>query len=316
MKVRNAKMLALIVAGSLGLSACSIPVALSDTNATLGASAFLQMHLSANLFAKGPSLATTIKLLKQLRFDVNYESTTSAPLSSSLNTAKSEVIVFNGTQRVATVVDVHSNLYLNVNIPSLAHVSGLGLTSAKLAPINLLFGSRWFEFPHSLVAQYETSLLHVKSTTTPPAATEMMLVNALVSFFAHQPTTTTATGFTQVGTFASLQRAVAALVKSATTTTVFTKKAPGSYKLAVTMNGNVASAAKLAITAPDGKYGDGTLTLNATFAQASVHVDSPSNALVITKSFLNQLGQLGGATLGTTKVGGSSGAGILSGVLG
>lgn len=308
MKVRNTKLVAMVAVASLGLSACSIPVALSDTSATLGASQYLQVHLAANLFAKGPSLAKVIKVLKQLRYDVNYESSTSAPLASSLSTAKSEVVVSNGAQRVLTIVNVRSNEFLNVNISSLANISGLGLTAAKLAPINLIFGSRWFEFPHSLVAHYEASTLHVKSTQVSTAKDDIMLIDAIVTFFAHQPTTTTTSGFTQTGTFASLQNALATIVKSATTSTMpITKKAPGNYELTVTMNGSVATDAKLAMTTPDGKYGNGTLTLSASFAHQNVKVSAPSNALVITKNFINQLG---------IKQLGSNGGGILSGVLG
>jgi len=92
-----------------------------------------------------------------------------------------------------------------------------------------------------------------------------------------------------------LQTALAAIVKTATTatsagTTVVTTKSKGTYKLAVSMNGTMATDAKFAITAPAGKYGDGTFTLSATFAHQSVNVTTPSNALVITTSFLNQLG--------------------------
>jgi len=313
-KVRNGKMMAVVAAASLGLSACSVPVALSDTNATLGASQYLQVHLSANLFVRNPSLAKVIKIIKPLTFDINYQGTTSAPLASSLNTAKSEIVVFNGTQKVLTIVNVHSNEYLNVNISSLANIQGLGLTAAKLAPVNLILGSRWFEFPHSLITKYESSTLHIKASKNSTAVNDVMLVDALVTFFANQPTTTTSTGFTQTGTFASLQKALAAIVKSATTspsTVTALKTAPGTYKLAVTMNGSVATAAKLAITTPDGKYGDGTLTLNATFAQQSLNIATPSNALVITPAFLSQI-----AALGSTKISGTNGGGILSGALG
>ena len=312
MKVRNGKMMAVVVTASLGLSACSIPVALSDTNATLGGSQYLQVHLTANLFAKDPSMAKEIKVLKQLSYDVNYQSASGATLSSSLNTAKSEIVVSNGSQRVLTIVDIHSNEYLNVDIASLANISGLGLTAAKLAPVNLIFGGRWFEFPYRLLAKYETSTLHVKPTRTSTVKNDILLVNTLVTFFANQPTTTTATGFTQTGTLASLQSALSSIVKAATTSTapgstVVTTKSKGTYKLAVTMNGTVATDAKLAITAPVGKYGNGTFTLNATFAQQSVNVSAPTGALVITNTFLNQLG---------VKQLGSNGSGILSGALG
>ncbi len=302
MRIRKAKLMAIVAGASLGLSACSVPVALSDTNATLGASQFLQVHLTANLFAHGASAAKVIKVLKKLNFDLNYQSANGAPLGTALNSARSELIISNGTERVATIVDVNSNEYLNVNIPSLARIPGLGLSAAKLAPVNLLLGGRWIEFPHSLIAKYETSTLHLKPTGSLAAKNEIQLVDAVVSFFAKQPTTTTANGFTQSGTLASLVNALTPLLKSTVATPITkpitTTAAKGSYKLAVTMNGNVATTASLAVTAPNGKYGDATLTLTGTFARANVPVSTPTGALVITNSLIKQLSGGAGGLLG------------------
>ncbi|MBU6515835.1 MAG: hypothetical protein KGQ78_08075 [Acidobacteria bacterium] len=300
MRIRKAKLMAIVAGASLGLSACSVPVALSDTNATLGASQFLQVHLTANLFAHGASAAKVIKVLKKLSFDQNYQSANGAPLGTALNSARSELIISNATERVATIVDVNSNEYLNVNIPSLAHIPGLGLSATKLAPVNLLLGGRWIEFPHSLLAKYETSTLHLKPTAALAAKNEIQVVDALVSFLAKQPTTTTATGYTQTGTLASLVNALTPLLKSTVATPITTTAAKGSYKLALTMSGNVATAASLAVTTPNGKYGDATLTLTGTFARDNVPVTTPSNALVITNSLIKQLsggasGLLGGS---------------------
>ncbi len=298
MRIRKAKLMAIVAGASLGLSACSVPVALSDTNATLGASQFLQVHLTANLFAHGASAAKVIKVLKKLNFDLNYQSANGAPLGTALNSARSELIISNATERVATIVDVNSNEYLNVNIPSLAHIPGLGLSATKLAPVNLLLGGRWIEFPHSLLAKYETSTLHLKPTAALAAKNEIQVVDALVSFLAKQPTTTTATGYTQTGTLASLVNALTPLLKSTVATPITTTAAKGSYKLALTMSGNVATAASLAVTTPNGKYGDATLTLTGTFARDNVPVTTPSNALVITNSLIKQLSGGAGGLLG------------------
>ncbi len=302
MKIRKGKLMAIVAGASLGLSACSVPVALSDTSATLGGSQFLQVHLTANLFARGASAAKVIKVLKKLNFDVNYQSTTGGPLATSLGSARQEIIVSNGSERVLTIVDVNSNEYLNVNVASLARIPGLGLTAAKLAPINLIVGSRWFEFPYSLVAKYETSTLHMKPTRTFTAKNDVMVVNAVVSFFARQPSTTTANGFTQTGTLASLENALAPLLKTTIKLPTTTAMPTGTYKLAVTMNGSVATAAQIALTVPNGKYGNGTLTLKGTFAHANVPVSVPSGALVVTNSLIKQLS--------------GGGKGLLSGSLG
>ena len=239
-RIRKGKLMAIVAGASLGLSVCSVPVALFDTSATLGGSQFLQVHLTANLFARGASAAKVITVLKKLNYDINYESATGAPLTASLNSARSEVIVSNGTERVLTVIDVNSNEYLNVNIASLTHIPGLGLTATKLAPLNLILGSRWFGFPYSLVAKYETSTLHLKPTRTLSAKNDILIVNALVSFFANQPMTTTADGFSQTGTLASLTSALTPLLKTATKSPIITATPTGTYNLAVTMSGNVA----------------------------------------------------------------------------
>ena len=298
MKIRKGKLMAIVAGASLGLSACSVPVALSDTSATLGASQFLQVHLSANLFARGASAAKVIKVLKKLNYEIDYQSATGAPLATSLNSARSQVIVYTGTERVLTIVNVNSNEYLNVNVAALARIPGLNLTPAKLAPINLILGGRWFEFPYSLVAKYETSTLHIKPTRTLAAQNDIKVVNALVAFFANQPTTTTAEGFAQTGTLANLERALVPLLKSVVKTPLPTTAPSGTYKLSVKMNGSVATAATIAVTAPNGKYGNGTLTLSATFAQANVPVSTPSGALVVTNKLLTQLSGSGSGLLG------------------
>lgn len=298
MKIRKGKLMAIVAGASLGLSACSVPVALSDTSATLGASQFLQVHLSANLFARGASAAKVIKVLKKLNYEIDYQSATGAPLATSLNSARSQVIVYTGTERVLTIVNVNSNEYLNVNVAALARIPGLNLTPAKLAPINLILGGRWFEFPYSLVAKYETSTLHIKPTRTLAAQNDIKVVNALVAFFANQPTTTTADGFAQTGTLANLERALVPLLKSVVKTPLPTTAPSGTYKLSVKMNGSVATAATIAVTAPNGKYGNGTLTLSATFAQANVPVSTPSGALVVTNKLLTQLSGSGSGLLG------------------
>ena len=298
MKIRKGKLMALVAGASLGLSACSVPVALSDTSATLGANQFLQVRLSANLFARGASAAKVIKVLKSLNYEIDYQSAAGAPLATSLNSARSQVIVYTGTERVLTIVNVNSNEYLNVNVASLARVPGLNLTAAKLAPINLILGGRWFEFPYGLVAKYESSTLHIKPTRTLVAQNDIKIVNALIAFFANQPTTTTADGFTQTGTLANLEHALVPLLKSAVKTPLPTTAPRGTYNLSVTMNGNVATAVTIAVTAPNGKYGNGTLTLSATFAHASVPVSAPSGALVVTNKLLAQLGGSGSGLLG------------------
>lgn len=299
---RKVKLMAIVAGASLGLSACSVPVALSDTSATLGGSQYLQVRLATNLFAKGASAAKVIKVMKKLNYEIDYQSATGANLAMSLDKARSQVIVYDGTERVLTIVSVNSNEYVNVNVASLARIPGLGLTAAKLAPINLILGSRWFEFPHSLVSKYETSTLHMKPTSTLSAQGGIKIVNALVTFFANQPTTATADGFAQSGTLANLEKALLPLLRTAVKTPLPTAAPKGTYDLAVTMNGNVATAAKFAITTPNGKYGDATLTLSATFARASVPVSTPTGALVVTNKLIKQLS--------------GGGSGLLSGSLG
>lgn len=298
MKVRKAKMVAVAAVASLGLSACSIPVALSDTSATLGATPYLQVHVTSHLSAGGPSMLKAATAVNSLNFDIWYQSATATPLARSLSTAKSEIIVNHGTQPVLTIVDIHSNEYLNVNIAALAKVPGIGLSRAQLASVNLIFGGRWFEFPYSLVARFETSTLHLKPTRTTTLKNEVLVINSLVSFFAKAPTTATPGGYTQTGTLASLAK----LFNGLAATPVATTTTAGTYTLAVTMNGNAASAVTMTVVAPNGKYGNGTLTLNGTFAHHNVSITTPTNVLVITNAFLRQLGVSASNLTGITKI--------------
>lgn len=299
MKVRKGKTAALVAVASLGLSACSIPVALSDTSATLGATPYLQVHVTPHLSAGGPAMLKAVHAVNSLNVDIWYQSTTATPLARSLSTAKSEIIVNHGTQPVLTIVDIHSNEYLNVNIAALAKVPGIGLSRAQLASVNLILGGRWFEFPYSLVAKFETSTLHLKPSRTTTLKNEILVINSLVSFFAKAPTTATPGGYTQTGTLASLAKLLSGLTATpiASPTT-----AAGTYTLAVTMNGNAASAVTMTVVTPNGKYGNGTLTLKGTFAHRNASITAPTNALVITNTFLRQLGVSASSLTGITKI--------------
>lgn len=303
---RSWKIVVLGAAASLGLAACSIPVALSDTTATLGSSTFLQIHLKADLNAAAPGQAKLVKALRALTFDINEESATSTPIASSLNDVKQELVVMDGPTQVLTLVDVHSNLYLEVNISSLGHIPGLGISPTALASINLIFGDRWFEFPYSLLSKYASKSLHVTLKRSGVASTEILLENALVSFFAQQSTTTVTNGFTQSGSLASLESVLTPILEKMGTSPLKTVPHAGSYHLAVTTSGSLARSATLSLTTPNGKYGTATFSLKATFARQELKVDAPQNPLVITSTFLKQLGSLtnigtnGGGVVGTT----------------
>lgn len=297
---RTTKMMTLAAAAALGLSACTIPVALSQTTNTLGGSAYLQVHFKVAIAHGGASAAAEAKLLEGLTFDVNVASVNGAPIARALNKLNQELIVWNGSQRVATVIDHKSNLYVNVNIAALAHLPGVAIPANALTTTNLLLGNRWIEIPFDLIAHDAATSRHLTITRSTAVSTELRAVNALVAVLANMPTTTTATGFEQSGTLASLDKALATLVPSTSTSTT---PVPGTYKIAVTMAGTSATSAVATVVTPNGTAGDARVTMTATFAHQSVHVSTPTYPLVITPALIKKFGGTNG--------GGVLGAGLL-----
>ncbi len=298
MKRRVWKMVSVVAVASIGLSACSVPAALSVAHHTYGGSPYLQVHFTASLTSSDPALAHTAAALAHLSFDLNEQSRAGTPISQSLNQVNQDLVVWHGTTRVATFLESQSNLYFNVNFTTLAQVPGASSNSSSLAALSLLLGNRWIELPFALIAQYAHSLKGLKLTASNLATGQNQLLNALVSLLARGTTTPTATGFEQAGSMAQLANALVSQFKGVGLPPSSLSKVKGSYALDVTMSGATATAVVVRLVTPTAKHGDAVVKVSATIAHQALAVAVPASPLVITPALLKQFGAGGGSLLG------------------
>jgi hypothetical protein len=289
-------MVTLAAVASLGLSACSIPVALSESQTTLGGSQFLQVHLTATLASADPASTRFARALQNLTFDFNEQSLTGLPIKSSLNQVNQELVVSSGTSRVATFLEHKSNVYFNINFTTLSHVPGLTISAATMASLNLLLGERWIELPFPLIAQYAHSSAGLTLTRSSISSSENLLSNALVSILA-EGTTSTTQGFSETGSLTTLVDALATGLKTLGSSFKPASKDLGTYSVSVTMSGTQATGATLKVVTPKAKYGRAIIHVFATFAHQAVSVETPTYPLVITPTLIKQLGGNGGGIL-------------------
>jgi hypothetical protein len=292
------KTVTLAAVASLGLSACSIPVAISEAQTTFGGSQFLQVHLTATLASADPASTNFAKALQDLTFDFNEQSLTGLPIKSSLNQVNQELVVSSGTSRVATFLEHKSNIYFNINLATLSHVPGVTISAATLASLNLLLGERWIELPFPLIARYAHSSASLTLTRSSISSNENLLLNAVVSVLAEGTTTSTTQGFSQTGSLTTLVDALATGLKTLGSSIKPATKDLGTYGVSVTMSGTQATGATLTVVTPQAKYGRAIVHVFATFAHQAVSVETPTYPLVITPTLIKQLGSNGGGALG------------------
>lgn len=302
MKRLSWKLVTLAAVASIGLSACSIPAALSVAQNTYGGSAYLQVHFTASLTSTDPALAHYSTALQHLTFDLNEQSLAALPIKSSLNQVNQNLVVLHGTSRVATILENKSNLYFNVNFTALSQVPGIATSTSTLATLNLLLGERWIEIPFPLVAQYAHSSAGTTLTRSAISNGENTLLNAVVNLLARGSATPTTSGYSESGSTMKLASVLASVLKTLGLPLESAAKVTGTYSASVTMSGNSATGASVTVVTPVAKYGNVVVLISATFAHQSVAVNTPTSPLVITPALIKQLG--------------SSGSSILSGALG
>jgi len=297
---RSMKTAAMVTVAALGLSACTIPAALSETRATLGGDQYFQNHFQVRLKDATPGSAKMIKLLQALTFEMNEQSTTGQPIENSINHVNQELVVVDGQQKVLTLVDVKSNLYLKVNFAALASVPGLNVssTAAELAAINVLLGSRWIEVPFTLTSKYASTSLHTKLTQSTVATDENLLTNVVVSLLASESATTATNTTTVTGSLASLEIALEAILPKTGTSKIPVSATPGTYSVTVKTATTRATGANVVVTVPNGTYGNIIVTAVATFAHQGVKVSAPANPLIITSALIKEFGSNGVGLLG------------------
>jgi len=275
-----------IVVASLGLASCGVKASLDQAVASLGAQPTAQVHLSAS--ASGTGSAQVEKVLSVVSLDMSYSSTTGAALSDSAGKINSEISVNVGSQSLATIRQVDSNLYVMLDASALSAVPGVTISQSEIASIQLIAGGRWFELPTSLIDSYIPS--SAKAQSANEAAIARQILDDITSVISATPyTTLPGGGYSQTGTLKSVVTALLPTISSLSTQPVNLNSIKGTYEIAVTMSGSTATGGSIKITAPSGTGGDASIALTTTVAHAADTITAPTGATVITKSLLQGL---------------------------
>jgi hypothetical protein len=267
---------------------------------SLSASQYLQVHVTATY--SGPQASQVTPILSQLSYDISEASTTGQALSQSVGNIDSQVDVNVGGQTLLELRSVDKDVYFEVNLQALSTFPSLGLSSQKLAALELLFDNRWFDVPESLITSLEPATSVTKAQTAKDQALANELIKALTAVIeGNKYTTLPNGGYAQTGTLASLVNALLPTVNKIEGRSIPLPKVSGTYSVAITMSGSSATGGSLSVTAPDGTSGNATVGLVATVAHATVSIAAPSGATVVTKALIQQLeGQVTSAQSGTT----------------
>lgn len=290
-------MLVGLVGASLGLASCGAQASIDQAVSSFGSSPDLQLHFTAS--ETGPDAAKAQKMLSLVSVDMNYSNPSGMPLSQSGGTANAEILVNAGTKTLADVRVVDSNIYVLFDVSAAASIPGVNVPSTQLAPIQLLFGGRWFELPKSLwssLTPTTSATSQVQAAKETAAAASM--VDEISTLIAATPYTTLANGtYSETGTLDSALKAIFPTIQSLTSATIPTTSVKGTYTLTVTAPGSNATGGSISVTAPSSVPGQGndTVGVDVTVAHAGLNIDTPASATVITPTILQGLvSQVGG----------------------
>lgn len=282
------------VIASLTLAACGATASLNSAISSVSASQYLQVHFTASI--SGADSQTAEPIMSALSYDVIESSTSGQALSQSTGQVNTEIDVNVGTQALASIRVIGTNLYFEVNAQVLSSLPGVNLPSQTLAAIELLLDNRWFEVPASLIAASEPTQ-PTKAQTAKEQAIVQQIVNDLTGVIeANNYTTLPGGGFSQTGTLQSIVTAVLPAVEKLDGNTPNPGKVPGTYTVAIKMSGSTATGASISVTAPNGSLGNSTVEIDATIAHAATVVSAPADATTITPAIIAQLeGQVAAA---------------------
>ncbi|MGD0053872.1 MAG: hypothetical protein ABSC34_00340 [Acidimicrobiales bacterium] len=284
-----------VAVSGLVLAACGASATINQAISSIGASPYLQVHLSATF--TGAATASDQQVLNELSFDIIESSTSGQSLTSSASNVSAEVDVNVGSQSLASVRDVANNLYVELNAQALSSLPGVNLSQQEIASLELVFANRWFEIPESLLRTYEATKSPTEAQKAKEQAIAQQIVKNVTAVIEKTKYTTLPNGgYSETGTLKSIVNAVLPTIVKLEGHAIPTGKVAGTYKIAVTMSGSTATGASIAITAPNGTSGNATVALNATITHNTQSVVAPTDATVITPALIAQLeGQVSSA---------------------
>jgi len=283
-----------VVAASLALSACgSSPAAkkaaLDQFVASLGASPYVQVHLTASFTGAG-STAKSQAILKATSMDLNVSNPSGAALSQAGTSANTELIFNVGTTPFLDVRIVSGTIYLKVDVTAISQIPQVTLPASEVAAAQLFFGGRWFELPKELVHSIIQRTKVPKAQIAADQQVEAKIIDALANLIDTSHYKTLSNGFSVAGTLQSVVTAVTPTIQRFAHTTAPSKPAKGTYVLVLTTSGSTVTGGSIAVTAPNGTKGKATGSLTATVTHKSVNVVAPSSATPITPQLLKDFG--------------------------
>ena len=298
---RASKVVALLAAGSLGLAACgtSVQKTLKGAISSVGAQQYLQVRVNADVAGTGAqaaSAAAVEKYAKLLSLTLSEQSTGGGAISTAGTALNQRLTLAVGSTPLLTLISIGSRLYVDLDFSTLASLPGVGVTTSELTGLQLLLGGRWFELPSTTLNRYVPKAEHSATNSSSQRQIEQRAMDALTKLIERTPSTSTGHGYSQRGTLQSvvtaLEPVMAQVTHRAATTT---HPVPGTYRLALSLSGGVATAAQVGVSVPGGHRGSMSVTLNATITHDATPVSAPSPVTVVTPSFLKGLSGLTGS---------------------
>lgn len=275
---------------SLALAACGVNATINQAISSVGASATLQVQLSAMATGTGTGASSVEQILRALNVDMNYASTTGSAIDQSTGHVNSEVTINNGTQTIFDIRQIDANEYLRIDVNAYASLPTVTLSSQQLTDLQLAVGDRWFELtPASLAAAVPTSTISTAQTSKIRVA-ERAVLDALSALVGSKPYTTLPDGsYSQTGTLDSVVKAVQPALENYLGRPFTPHNVQGTYTIGISMSGASATGASIQLTVPDGVTGNGTIDVHASITHNNDPIVTPNGATIITKAMLSQL---------------------------
>ncbi len=286
----------LLAAGALGLSACGAQATLNGAVTSLGASPYLQLHLTGSLASADPAYADAQSVAKDLSLNLDYASANGANLSAAGTSVDSEVLLSVSGTTVLDARSIGGSLYVEFNLSSLGSLPGLNVPPTSIAAAGQMLDGRWFELPQSLLAQVAAAHQPSAAQVARAQSIAQAMIKALSTLVEGAPYTSSNGTLAETGTLQSVVDAVAPVLGPVTGATPPTVS--GTYSISLTTSGTTATAGSVTITSQGTSAHPApspvTVSLQATASHDAVPVATPAGAIVVTPSMLAQLPTIGG----------------------
>ena len=289
-------LLGMLAAGALGLSACGVQATVDQAVTSLGASPYLQLHVTGSLSSADPTSADAQAVVKDLSLTLDYASTNGANLSAAGSSVDSEVVLAVSGSTVLDLRAIGGNLYVEFNLAPLASLPGLNVPPTSIAAAGQMLDGRWFEVPQSLLSQFAAAHQPSSAQAAKAQSLARAAIKALATLVEKSPYTSSNGTFTESGSLQSVVNALAPVLGPATGAT--TPTVPGTYSISLTTSGSSATGGSITITSPGTAAHPAaspvSVTLQATASHDTLSVATPAGAIVVTPSMISQLSSIGG----------------------